>query len=121
MFIDGTDRKGSAYLEFQYNDIEEPFKKIQLNKIQHFKDSSLLLSDDKLDNFLNIYYEFFKDCTSLDGSDNFCHYGLNFYSKELTKKLYNTIKSKNIFGSERLLLWLSEAFTSHKGFYILGI
>lgn len=111
--------KGSAFIELQYNDNEinkKPFKKIDFKKC-----GSLAISSDNLKQFIDVYAEYFEPCISPDGTGRFYEFGLNYYTKDMAKEVFEKIKSANIVGSQILLDWLEKSFTEYNGFYILGL
>ena len=111
--------KGSAFIELQYNDNEinkKPFKKICFKKV-----GSLAISVDNLKQFIDVYAEYFEPCISPDGTGRFYEFGLNYYTKDMAKEVFEKIKSANVVGSQILLDWLEKSFTEHNGFYILGL
>ncbi|MFA6860531.1 MAG: hypothetical protein WCR30_04005 [Clostridia bacterium] len=119
IFIDGSEKHGSAYIEFQFYDgknSKKPFKKLDF-----FRADSLLVHVDNLEAFLSVYGKYFKTCSSPNGEGIFCCYCPNFYTKEKTQEIYDTIKKDNVNCSDKLIEWLQKAFTYHNGFYILGI
>ena len=119
LFIPCKNGQGSAYLEFQYCEKEvgkNPFRKIEFKK-----QTSLLVSANNLEQFLDLYSKFLGPCISPDGSGRFYEFGENYYTKEMAKEIYNKIKRANIKGEEPLLVWLYQAFTEYNGFYILGL
>ena len=108
-----------AFIEFQYCDKEKmkkPFKKIDFKKI-----GSLAISPNNLSEFENLYAEHLEHCISPDGTGRFYEFGLNYYTKDMAKEVFEKIKSANIVGSQILLDWLEKSFTEHNGFYILGL
>ena len=117
MFVDIAKRKGSAYIEFQYaKNVKKPFK-----KIDNFKEDSLFIHSDNIDWFLQNYGDLFNNCISPDCSNRFCDYGVNYYTPEMAKTIFDKLKRLNIIGSEKLIVWLDKAVSSGEGFYILGI
>ena len=125
MFINSKERKGSGYIEIQ-NCIKKPTKgffskRTKFNNISHFKDTSLLISADDIDEFFEIYMEYFEPNTVPNKDTIFCFYGLNYYSKEQTEEILRKISKNKPKHSEVLVKWLEDCVKKYSGFYILGI
>lgn len=119
MFITAKERIGTCYLEFQYCKNNNPIKhkKININAIEHWKEDSLLITDD---NFYKLYSGVF-DCALLgNGEIGFDFCGVNYYSKESTEKILQKLKATDN-KNEVLIIWLEKAIKEANGFYILGI
>jgi len=117
MFVDFTKRNGSDYIEFQFvKNVKKPFK-----KIDNFKDDSLYVYSDDINCFLETYGDLFKNCISPDGSDRFCDFGVNYYTPEMAKTIFDKLKDLSVIGSEKLIVWLEKAVSNGDGIYVLGI
>ena len=115
---------GTAFVEFQFCKLKENTrirKIVSVNSIQNWKDDSLYLFVDDIDNFLEEYNDIFDSGVynnMKSGNIDIC--GINYYSKDSIHKLLEIIKNKNPIDYETIILWLEEAM-NYNGFYILGI
>ena len=115
---------GTAFIEFQFCKLKENTrirKIVSVNSIQNWKDDSLYLFVDDIDNFLEEYNDIFDSGVynnMKSGNIDIC--GINYYSKDSIHKLLDTIKNKKPIDYETIILWLEEAM-NYNGFYILGI
>lgn len=115
---------GTAFVEFQFCKLKENTrirKIVSVNSIQNWKDDSLYLFVDDIDNFLEEYYDIFDSGVYNNmKSGNIDIFGINYYSKDSIHKLLETIKNKKPIDYETIIIWLEEAM-NYNGFYILGI
>lgn len=120
LFIPCNKRKGSNYYEFQYCKIDKPIDKI-LNNYKFGAEDSLLVHGDNDKAFMEIYADYLDNPYSPDNSNTFCCYGVNYYDKEKTRIIINTLKNSQPIYYEVLISWLKNAVTLYNGFYFLGI
>lgn len=124
-FNNQNDRRkygGTAFIELQYCKIK-PNTKIKkiVNKIQFWKDDSLYISLDEIDNFFEYYSNIITGGTysnlktgTMDLS------GVNYYSPEITENIIKAIKKEKPKDYQVLLKWLGEV-KNYNGFYCLGL
>jgi hypothetical protein len=125
MFIKYSQKsKRSDYLEFQIcemnidtaiNDI------ISVANITHWKESSLYVSVDDLDNFINEYGKYFYG--GIQGNATQAEidlYGINYFSLDKTVKILTDI-SLNQPKDFQILIEFLERAKLKNGFYVLGI
>lgn len=121
MFIHNEERIGSAYIELQYCQKKPLFKKMYFHKVKYFKDNSLLIGIDYIDEFLKTYVDYFDSVNESEDNCKLCYYGLNYYPKEATRKILEKLKKEKPVHSEKLIIWLEECIQTYNGFYVLGI
>lgn len=121
MFIACTEKKGSAYFEFQYCKKDLPLKKLVKPGGYGFweKDSILVHIDD--DTFFENYLKYLEPTNAPNGTTEFCYYGINYYTKEQTLSIVKRIKEDKPKEFEIVVAWLEKAITDYNGFYFLGI
>lgn len=111
--------KNTANIEIAYNK-ESSNKKIFKNyKIKNY--DSLYIKEEDFDCFFKNYLPLLDKCISPDKSNKFCYYGLNYYTKERSKEIFDIIKSSDLVDRRSFLIWLYQAFNLYNGFYIYGI
>ena len=115
---------GTAFVEFQFCrlKVNSKIRKIvSVNSIQNWKDDSLYLFVDDIDDFLEEYNDIFDSGIYNNlKSGNIDIFGINYYSKDSIHKLIETLKNKKPTDYETIISWLKEAI-NYNGFYILGI
>lgn len=127
MFINNDKRiniGGSAFIEFQYcklNFYPNMDNILNEDSIGFWKDDSLYITIDDIDEFISNYgsvfnWGIYNDLKS--GIDDI--YGINYYSLEKVRKTIEIIKKKKPLNYLVLSKWLNDAF-SYNGFYIIGI
>ena len=115
---------GSAFIEIQYCKIKQntKIKKIvSLHMIQYWKDDSLYIYLDDIEEFYASYKDIFSDGIY----NNLKHgnvdlYGINYYSPQQLNEIIDKIEKQKPSDYIVLLRWLKQG-TSYNGFYILGI
>jgi hypothetical protein len=123
MFINYFQKgKRSDYLEFQIcemdmdTDINEI---ISAKNITHWKESSLYVSVNDWDNFINKYGEYFYGAIQGNGAQGEIDvYGVNYFTLDRTIKILNDISSNQ--PKDFLIEFLKKAKLKN-GFYVLGI
>ncbi len=123
MFLDGTQIKGGCYLEFQYCKVQNPIKdkKADDHIIEHWKEDSILISDDEWNIFYKDYGEIFECGLFPNGEYGFYHYGVNYYDKATTQDILQKLSKIIDEKYKNLIYWLEVAINKCNGFYILGV
>ena len=115
---------GTAFVEFQFCRLKANSKIrkiVSVNRVQNWKDDSLYLFVDDIDDFLEEYNDIFDSGIYNNlKSGNIDIFGINYYSKDCIPKLIEILKHKKPTDYETIILWLKEA-SNYNGFYILGI
>ena len=112
IFIQCTDKKGSAYFEFQYCK-GKPTK----NHGRFWLGDSLLVHIDNEEIFFDNYFRYFD--SPKEGKFNY--YGPNYYTKEQTEDILQKVREDKPQEHDTVCTWLEKAATEYNGFYILGI
>lgn len=127
IFENQDDRRkfgGSAFIELQYCRMElgtKINKIVSVNEIENWKNDSLYIYIDDIDEFIKQYGNAFKFGIHDDLSEGFIDiYGINYYSLEQIDNIMDIVINKEPIEYEILLAWLNEAKKSN-GFYILGV
>lgn len=105
---------GTAFVEFAYCKNKSKLKilnRLLKRKNIFWNDDSLYIYVDDVDEFYNLYDDTFK-------VNNF--YGSNYYSKEKTIEIINSLKQKQPKDYLVLVEWLESALM-YDGFWIYGI
>lgn len=105
---------GTAFVEFAYCKNKSKFK--ILNKL--LKRKNVFWNDDSLYIYVDDIDEFCKLCDDIFKVNNF--YGSNYYSKEKTIEIINSLKQKQPKDYLVLVEWLELALM-HDVFWIYGI
>lgn len=115
---------GSAFLEFQYCTLKRgtKLKKIVSAKaIDNFKDNSLYVSVDEIDDFFSEYKHIFRNgiyANAESGPIDIC--GINYYPPETMEEIIRAIEIEKPYNHLILSEWLKTGRDGN-GFYILGI
>ncbi len=114
---------GSDFIEMQYCrlDRETEMERVVLtDAIEHWKNDSLYIHGDDVNEFVSHYRMIFTDgiysnlkCGTVD------IYGINYYSREQTYLILERVKGIKPPDYQILLNWLEKA-EENTGFYILG-
>ncbi len=112
MFIQCTDKKSSAYFEFQYCK-GKPAK----NHSRFWLEDSLLVHIDNEEIFFDNYSRYF----DFPKEGKFNYYGPNYYTKEQTKDILQEVREDKPPEYDTVCTWLEKAVAEYNGFYILGI
>lgn len=121
MFTPCTEKRGTAYFEFQYCKKEAPLEKLVKNGYGHWEADSLLVHMDSGEEFFKHYREYLEAANAPDGANEFCYYGVNYYTREQTEHIITAIRKDLPKGCETIVGWLEKALTEYNGFYFLGI
>lgn len=124
MFISPGERKDSCYLEFQYCETNRPIVsgRVDIGNIGHWYENSILISDDDFTRDHNDFWGKYFECALLpNGETGFDLYGVNYYSREVAREIFDKLKSCTEEKYPPLLTWLEKACEYYNGFYILGI
>ena len=121
MFIKNADLKSSDYLELQYikNNLFTDKELLKLKRIKHFKEDSIFVKSDDIGKFEDKYSAIFDRPKNPDGSNKFYPFGINLYTAEQVKEIYN--KLKQMEADSVLLTWLKFAVEKKYRIYILGL
>ena len=126
-FASQNERKqfgGSDFMELQLCKLKRNTKleKIVSNKaIEHWKNDSLYIYGDDIEEFYGIYGEIFRDGyygNSERGIVDYC--GINYYTLEQTMLIVETLKREKPKDFQVLLDWLTDA-EKYNGIYLLGV
>lgn len=121
MFISCKDRNGSAYYEFQYCKKDMILKKLLDKGYGFWAEDSLLVHTDDDEEFFKNYLKYLCFTNAPDGTNEFCEYGVNYYTREQTRAISEKIKEDRPKDFEILADWLYKAVTDYNGFFFLGI
>lgn len=118
MFLNCSERTGTAYFEFQYCTKNCGIKKLIRQGNRFWDSESLLVSveDDR-----EFFFHYGKYLESPDGQKQFNPFGPNYYTKEHSKRILNNITEEKPLDWETLADWLKKAVDEYNGFYFLGI
>ena len=121
VFIPCSEKRGSAYFEFQYCKKEWNIKKLLRKGYSFWDKESLLVHIDNDKTFFDNYLDYLKAPESYRGTEEFDCCGVNYYTKEQTLKILEKIKVDQPKDFEVLAEWLEKAVAEYNGFYFLGI
>ena len=126
-FSSQTERReygGSNFIEFQCCKLKRgtSIKKIiSVDHIEHWKNNSLYLSGDNMEEFLLLYSDIFNKGIYNNGKSGVVDlFGINYYPPELEKAIVNRLRERNSEDDRILTDWLMTA-DEHNGLYILGV
>ena len=126
-FSSQTERResgGSNFIEFPCCKLKRgtSIKKIiSVDHIEHWKNNSLYLSGDNMEEFLLLYSDIFnKGIYNNRKSGAVDLFGINYYPPELEKAIVNRLRERNSEDDRILTDWLMTA-DEHNGLYILGV
>lgn len=126
-FSSQTERResgGSNFIEFQCCKLKRgtSIKKIiSVDHIEHWKNNSLYLSGDNMEEFLLLYSDIFnKGIYNNRKSGAVDLFGINYYPPELEKAIVKRLRERNSEDDRILTDWLMTA-DEHNGLYILGV
>ena len=119
LFLPCSDRRGSAYYEFQYCKTEGSVRKI-LKSHSFWLEDSLVVSIEGEERFVRLYGHYL-ETPGLSRKHAVDWYGVNYYSKEETAAILSRIRDDRPEDCETLLLWLEKALTEYNGFFFLGV
>ena len=115
---------GSDFIEFQCCKLKRgtSIKKIiSVDHIEHWKNNSLYLSGDNMEEFLLLYSDIFnKGIYNNRKSGAVDLFGINYYPPELEKAIVKRLQERNSEDDRILTDWLMTA-DEHNGLYILGV
>ncbi len=115
---------GTAFIELQFCrlPITKSIKKIvAVDSIKNWKDDSLYVYVDNIDEFYQEYSKIFTDGIYCNGKSGIVDtFGINYYSKEQISVIIERLKNLQPKDYENLIDWLQKA-KEYNGFYILGI
>ena len=88
MFITNKERIGTCYFEFQFCKNDKPIKsgKVDVDIIDNWKEDSLLVSDDDVNEFYKLYGKIFECALFPNGEIGFFPYRINYYDKNNSKR-----------------------------------
>ena len=126
-FSSQTERResgGSNFIEFQCCKLKRgtSIKKIiSVDHIEHWKNNSLYLSGDNMEEFLFLYSDIFNKGIYNNGKSGAVDlFGINYYPPELEKAIVKRLRERNSEDDRILTDWLMTA-DEHNGLYILGV
>ncbi|MBC8587751.1 hypothetical protein [Paratissierella segnis] len=115
---------GSDFIEFQYCKLDKRSKInkiVSIDAIGKWKDDSLYLFGDDIDEFFSHYGKIFnggiynnEKCGIVD------FYGINYYTLEQSNLIIERVNKENPLDYQILLNWLDDV-KKYNGFYILGV
>ena len=115
---------GFAFIEIQYCKLKQniPTKKIvSLRAIENWKDDSLYVYVDDMDEFFSDYKDIFCDGVySNFKKGNIDLFGINYYSPNQLTEIIDKIEKRKPSDYVVLLEWLKQGI-NYNGIYILGI
>ncbi len=116
--------KHGPFMEFQYCEKFLPIKKIfKFKNIRYWADDSLYVEvgDYNEGIFYKSYFDILNCANLPNGEIGFDCFGMNYYTLEQTKQIYEKVKeNKKLPDRDALLEWLKPAIEKYNGFYILG-
>ena len=118
MFIPCSEKRGSAYFEFQYCKKKWNIKKLLEKGYSFWEKDSLLVHVDYDRDFFDNYGDYLE---TPDGTQKLDPYGVNYYTKEQTFVIIEQIKNDKPQEFDILVTWLEKAATEYNGFFFLGI
>ena len=121
MFIPCSEKKGSAYFEFQYCKKDWSIKKLVHKGYDFRKEDSLLVHIDDDEQFFENYLKYLDSPIAPNGTTEFDCCGVNYYTKEQTLSILKKIENDKPPHYEVLVTWLKKSITDFNGFYFLGI
>ena len=122
MFVPYSNKKGSAYYEFQYCKKEWPLKKLLGPRgYGHWEKDSVFVHIDNDEDFFENYLSYLEPTNAPNGTTEFCFYGVNYYTKEQTLSILERVKRDKPLDFEIIVGWLERATAEYNGFYFLGI
>ena len=126
-FSSQTERResgGSNFIEFQCCKLKRgtSIKKIiSVDHIEHWKNNSLYLSGDNMEEFLLLYSDIFnKGIYNNRKSGAVDLFGINYYPQKIEKAIVKRLRERNSEDDRILTDWLMTA-DEHNGLYILGV
>lgn len=121
MLITMDKKAGSAYFEFQYCKKNWTIKKLVNKGYAFWQPDSLLVHIEDDMEFFEHYLKYLEPTNAPNGTQEFCFYGVNYYTKEQTQSILDRIKQDKPKECEILIAWLEKAVSDYNGFYFLGI
>lgn len=124
MFIPCSERKGTAYFEFQFCKRKSLARRMFtaiVGEVDFWAKDSLLVDANADESFFKEYGAYIKFPTAKNGFQELDPYGVNYYTKEQARSILEKIKKDKPKGFEVLGIWLEKAVTEYDGFYFLGI
>ena len=126
-FSSQTERResgGSNFIEFQCCKLKRgtSIKKIiSVDHIEHWKNNSLYLSGDNMEEFLLLYSDIFNKAIYNNRKSGAVDlFGINSCPPELEKAIVKRLRERNSEDDRILTDWLMTA-DEHNGLYILGV
>ena len=119
-FITIKEKKGTGYFEFQYCKKELSIKNL-INNNEHWKEDSLFVDANSDLNFFENYGFCLYYINPQNQTNQFCEYGVNYYTKEQTKIILDKIEEVKPKDYEIIVAWLEKAINEYNGFYFMGI
>ncbi len=114
---------GSDFLELQLCELKRGtmLKEIASVDIDHWKNDSLYICGDDMEEFYAIYGEIFRDGYYANGESGVVDCcGINYYTLEQTMLIVEKLKREKPKDFQVLLDWLSDA-EEYNGIYLLGL
>ncbi len=115
---------GSAFIELQYCKLKRgaKLKKIvSVYSIEHWKNDSLYIHVDDMEEFYTLYSDIFRNDFYNNGECGIVDmFGTNYYTLEQALFIIERIKSESPKDCQVLLKWLANV-KEYNGFYILGV
>ena len=114
---------GSDFLELQRCELKRGtmLKEIASVDIDHWKNDSLYICGDDMEEFYAIYGEIFRDGYYANGERGVVDCcGINYYTLEQTMLIVEKLKQEKPKDFQVLLDWLSDA-EEYNGIYLLGL
>lgn len=111
IFVSYDEKTGGAHFEFRYF------------RYSLCEEDSLFVPFYKDDIFFKEYFKYLEPTETPNGETRFDGCGINYYTKEQAKTMFERIKADKPKEYTVLLRWLEKVIfdTDCKGFYILGI
>lgn len=115
---------GSDFIEFQYCRLSQDSKIekiVSVDAIEEWKNNSLYVLGDDIDEFVLHYGKIFVDGIYNNGKSGIVDvFGINYYTLEQAELITVRINKENPLDNQTLLNWLANV-KEYNGFYILGI
>lgn len=115
---------GSCFMELQYCRLKKgtKLKKIvSVNAFEHWKNDSLYIRGDDMDEFFAQYSKIFDDGICYNGECGVVDlWGTNYYTLEQTTHLMEILKRDKPKDYQVLLNWLEDV-DKYNGFYLFGV
>lgn len=121
IFLKNEERKaigGTCFHELQYCVKDLPIKELlHWKNVSNWASDSLYIEAIGIDD--EVFYDRYNKIFSQFGKVDY--FGINYYSREQTKKILCDLQNQELPDVKNLIYWLETCVKSFNGFYFLGV